>query len=163
MLRAATDGDRAAIARLIEAVQPDVRRFARRTCRTSSDMEDAVQEALWLVSRRVGTLRAIGSLSAWLFTVVRRECLRLARRVLPGENLDDHLDALVTQRPDTELRLDLAAALQSLPDHYRAVILLRDVEERTIDEIAGTLGLTREAVKARLHRARALVREYLVQ
>lgn len=59
------------------------------------------------------------------------------------------------------LRLDLAAALQSLPAHYCAIVLLRDVEERTIDEIGAELGLTREAVKVRLHRARVLLREYL--
>ena len=64
-------------------------------------------------------------------------------------------------RPPLELRVDLARAIQSLPDHYREVVLLRDVEEMTIDEIAGTLGKTREATKANLHRARLLLREYL--
>jgi RNA polymerase sigma-70 factor (ECF subfamily) len=60
------------------------------------------------------------------------------------------------------LRIDLARASQSLPEHYRQVVLLRDIEEMTVDEIARTLGLTRESAKARLHRARLLVREYLM-
>ena len=51
--------------------------------------------------------------------------------------------------------------LRSLPPHYRETIVLRDIEELTIDEIAAQLDTTRETVKARLHRARALVREYL--
>jgi RNA polymerase sigma factor (sigma-70 family) len=163
MMRAASDGDRKALAQLLAIAQPDIRRFAKRTCRSSSDVDDAVQEALWLLTRRVGTLRAVGSFSAWLFAIVRRECLRLARRLRPNESLDDHANDLIAQRSDADLRLDLSAALQSLPEHYRSVILLRDVEELTVGEIAGALGLTREATKARLHRARGLVREYLVR
>ena len=163
VVQAANLGDRNALAQLLAAAQPNIRRFAQRTCRTSSDVDDAVQEALWLLTRRIGTLRAVGALWAWLFVIVTRECLRLARRVLPSASLDDQADRLLAQRPDLDLRLDLAAALQSLPEHYRTVILLRDVEERTIDEIATALGLTREATKARLHRARGLVREYLLQ
>ena len=163
VVRAASLGDRDALAQLLTAAQPNIRRFAQRSCRTSSDVDDAVQEALWLLTRRIGTLRVVGAFWAWLFAIVTRECLRLARRVLPGESLDEHADRLLAQRPDPDLRLDVAAALQSLPEHYRSVILLRDVEERTIDEIAAALGLTREATKARLHRARGLVREYLLQ
>ncbi|MGH6709094.1 MAG: sigma factor-like helix-turn-helix DNA-binding protein [Bradyrhizobium sp.] len=54
-------------------------------------------------------------------------------------------------------------AIQSLPDHYREVILLRDIEEFSIDEIAGVLDLSRESVKARIHRARIMIREYLIR
>jgi RNA polymerase sigma factor (sigma-70 family) len=50
---------------------------------------------------------------------------------------------------------------ESLPEHYREVVLLRDVEQMTIDEICVALGLTRESAKARLHRARTQLREYL--
>ena len=50
-----------------------------------------------------------------------------------------------------------------MTDHYREVILLRDIEELSIDEIASMLGLTRESVKARIHRARLLIREYLIR
>ena len=65
-------------------------------------------------------------------------------------------------RPE-DLRIDLSRSIQSLPDHYREVILLRDIEELSIDEIAGALNLTRESVKARIHRARMLIREYLIR
>ncbi len=70
-------------------------------------------------------------------------------------------DLAFAHRPQEELRLDLSSAIQSLPQHYRDIVLLRDIEELTIDEIALTLALSREAVKARLHRARKLIREYL--
>jgi RNA polymerase sigma-70 factor (ECF subfamily) len=64
--------------------------------------------------------------------------------------------------PQDELRLDLSRAIQSLPENHREVVLLRDIEEMTVDEIAATLNLTRESVKGRLRRARALLREYLL-
>jgi RNA polymerase sigma factor (sigma-70 family) len=56
----------------------------------------------------------------------------------------------------------VVAALESLPAHYLEVILLRDFAELTIGEIAGKLGIQKPGVKSRLHRARELVREYLV-
>ncbi len=163
LVDAARSGDRGAIEALIAAAQPDVRRYARRTCQTASDVDDAVQDALCILYRRVGTLRSVQAFSGWLMVVARRECLRLARRAglghEPIETLED--DLRLSVRPVDDLRLDLAAAIQSLPPHYRDVILLRDVEELTIDEMAQARSLTREAVKARLHRARALLREYL--
>jgi RNA polymerase sigma-70 factor (ECF subfamily) len=70
-------------------------------------------------------------------------------------------DLRLSVRPVDDLRLYLAGAIQSLPPHYRDMVLLRDAEGLTIDEMARARGLTREAVKARLHRARALLREYL--
>ena len=95
--------------------------------------------------------------------MVRRECIRLARRArgiaVPVESIED--DARFATRPDHELRLDLTAAIEALPEHYRDMVVLRDMEELTIDEIGDRLGLTRETVKARLRRARASVREYL--
>ena len=157
-------GDHGAMDALLKAAQPDIRRYARATCR-AGDVDDAVQDALVILLRRVGTLRLAAALSGWMFAVVRRECLRLARKALgtpvPIDSLAD--DARLAARPAAELRLDLAAAIGSLPDHYREVIILRDVEELTVDEISERLSLSREAVKARLHRARLLVREYLAR
>jgi RNA polymerase sigma-70 factor (ECF subfamily) len=163
LVEAARSGDHAALLALLAAAQPDVRRYARQACRTASDVDDAVQDALLVLYRHVGTIRTVQAFSGWLMTVARRECLRLARRATgthqPVEDLGD--DLRLSARPAHDLRLDLAAAIQSLPPHYRDLILLRDVEELTIDEMAQARGLTREAVKARLHRARALLREYL--
>ena len=65
-------------------------------------------------------------------------------------------------RPDNALRIDLARALESLPAHYLEVVLLRDFEELTIGEIAERLNEKAPAVKSRLHRARMLVREYML-
>lgn len=163
LVDAAREGDRAALEALLAAAQPDVRRYARAACRTASDVDDAVQDALCILYRRVGTIRSAQAFMGWLMVVARRECLRLARRAHPGHEPMDALedDLRLSARPPDDLRLDLAAAIQLLPPHYRDLVLLRDVEELTIDEIARARDLTREAVKARLHRARALLREYL--
>lgn len=163
LFEAARLGDPDAIASLLATAQPDIRRYARATCRSSADAEDATQEAMWILFRHVGTIRSLLALSAWLFSVVRRECLRLARKAGLAAPDDGDAEALLLSRPEADLRLDVAAAFEALPLHYRDVALMRDVKEMTIDEIAVALGATRQTVKARLHRARALMREYLMR
>ena len=162
LIASAQGGDATALASLLAAVQPDIRRYARVSC-SAADIDDAVQDALCVLHRHVGSLRAVGAFWSWTFQVVKRECIRLAKRALgraaPIETIED--DARFASRPEHELRLDLANAIEALPGHYREVLVLRDIEELTIDEIATRLASTRETVKARLHRARALVREYL--
>ena len=164
LFEAARLGDPQAIASLLETAQPDIRRYARATCRSSADAEDAAQEALWILFRHVGTIRSLLAFSACLFSVVRRECLRLARRAGLAPAVDaSEAEAALLSRPEADLRLDVAAAFEALPAHYRDVALMRDVKEMTIDEIAAALGASRQTVKARLHRARALMREYLTR
>jgi RNA polymerase sigma-70 factor (ECF subfamily) len=164
LFEAARLGDPQAIARLLETAQPDIRRYARATCRSSADAEDAAQETLWILFRHVGTIRSLLAFSGWLFSVVRRECLRLARKAGLAPSIDEsEVEAALLSRPEADLRLDVAAAFEALPLHYRDVALMRDVKEMTIDEIAEALGATRQTVKARLHRARALMREYLTR
>ena len=79
------------------------------------------------------------------------------------EPLDEDLaEHQLASKSDNDLRIDLAAALESLPAHYLEVVLLRDFEELTIAEIAERLGEQPGAIKSRLHRARELVREYMI-
>jgi RNA polymerase sigma factor (sigma-70 family) len=162
LIEAARGGDEKALVSLIAAAQPDVRRYAARNCR-AADIDDAVQETLLLLYRRVGTLRAVTSFSAWLFAVARRACYRLLRRSIGMADAPvDDAEARLVHLPAEDIRIDLSRAIQSLPDHYREVILLRDIEELSIDEIGAVLALTRESVKARIHRARLMIREYLM-
>jgi RNA polymerase sigma factor (sigma-70 family) len=163
LVDAARGGDEKALLSLISAAQPDVRRYAARNCR-AADIDDAVQETLLLLYRRIGTLRAVTSFSAWLFAVARRACRRLLRMSIGlPDDLPDAVEARLAHLRPEDIRIDLSRAIQSLPEHYREVILLRDIEEMSIDEIAGVLDLTRESVKARLHRARIMIREYLIR
>ncbi len=162
-MNAAIAGEERAIHRLLDLVQPDIRRFANRQCRSPSFVDDAVQDVMWVLYRNIRALRTATALTAWLITAVRRACLRLARTLAFGADIfSDHADeSRLAAMPVADLRLDLAAAINSLPLHYREIVILRDVEEMTVTEIGCALGLTREAVKGRLHRARSLLREYL--
>ena len=116
------------------------------------------------------TLRVLGGLvilglgfyffpHSWLVAVVRRQCLRIGAMFTGRGGAD--ADLALAYESDEAARLDVSAAIESLPPHYREVVILRDFEEMTVDEIGAQLGLTREAVKGRLHRARGLLREYL--
>lgn len=161
LIEAARQGEEAALLLLLQDSQPNLRRIAETQCASHADAEDAVQETLLVVYLRIGALRTVTSYTAWLFSIVRRECQRLMRRMrgqTPLHEEDDRIFAYYT-RPD--LRIDLATAIQSLPDKYREAIVLRDFEEYSIAEIANDLRLTREAVKSRIHRGRVMIREYL--
>lgn len=162
LIQAAQTGDPAALARLLAVCQADARRYARRHCQ-ASDVDDAVQASLLTVMQKVHGLKVVAAFSSWLFVMIRRECRRLERLVFRYDSLDDELtERQLAARSDDVLRLDLAKALESLPAHYLEVVLLRDFEELTIAEIAARLGEPTGAVKSRLHRARGLVREYLL-
>jgi len=160
-LEAARLGDTTALHHLLAVYQPDIRRYAYRHC-LMSDIDDAVQETLLIIVRQVRTLRAVASFSGWVWRIVQRECRRLERRMfglwsLGEENMEDWLAVC----SDETLHLDLVSALESLPSHYREIILLRDFSEQTIQEIAAEIQLSVSATKSRLHRARELMREYL--
>jgi RNA polymerase sigma factor (sigma-70 family) len=162
LIVAAQTGDQAAISRLLTVCQADARRYARRHCH-ASDVDDAVQESLLIISHKLTGLKAAIAFSSWLFTVIKRECRKLERMMFKHEPLEDDVaEQQLACRTDDALRIDLAHALESLPAHYLEVVLLRDFEELTIAEIAERLGEHPGAIKSRLHRARELVREYLL-
>lgn len=158
----AQTGDSAAISRLLAVCQSDARRYAYRHCHVS-DVDDAVQEALLIISRKVRGLKTAAAFSSWLFTVIKRECRKLERMMFRHDPLPDEVaEEQLLCCTDHALRIDLAHALESLPAHYLDVVLLRDFEELTIAEIAAHLGEQQGAIKSRLHRARELVREYML-
>jgi RNA polymerase sigma factor (sigma-70 family) len=161
-LQAAHAGDAAALNELLSRSRQDLRRYAEYHC-SVNDVEDAVQESLILVSRKLGSLRSLECFASWVFRIVKRECNRLkrGRRMLTGEAITDEILPSVTPEA-AEWRQDVASALESLPPHYREIVLLRDLEGLSIAELGERLGLTPMATKARLHRARALAREYLL-
>ena len=152
-LEAARAGDRAALERVLGRSRQDLRRYAEHHCAVN-DVEDAVQESLFTASRRLTDLRQLECFASWLFRIVKRECNRLKRalRTLALEPITDDIagPAVVEQRA---LARDLAAALGALPAHYREIVLLRDLEGLTIEELADRLVLTPQATKSRLHRA----------
>lgn len=163
LFAAAQAGDPMAIDRVLRELQPDIRRYARRQCHRTSAIEDVVQEALIVLYRRLGNVRDPLAVAGWIFRVVTRLCmlpvlgLMRGAEALSGQHESEHF----AQASQDDLRIDLTRALESLPEMYREVILLRDMEQLTIGEAADRLGITREACKSRIHRGRMLLREYL--
>lgn len=166
LVEQAYQGDAQAIEALLREYQPELTRFAQKYCRTPQDVEDAVQETLWAASRKIGTVRVVTAVTAWLFTVVRNYCFRLMRSEHDEDGLDSHQSLSITEKNlehQVALKLDVTQALARLPYTYREVVLMCDVQELTGPETAQKLGVTVETVKARLHRGRALLREALQQ
>ena len=120
-------GEPAALDGLLRAVFPTAQRFAARSCSSREDAEDAVQDALTALVRRVGALRAAETVTSWLFVTIRNACLRR----VPGVILVP-LDAVPeTARPDIASavvdRLVVADALAALQAAQRDVIVLVDL------------------------------------
>lgn len=159
LVRAARDGDLASITALVGDSHPHVQRFAHALCATPEDAEDAAQEALIVLYRRIGTLRATKALASWLFRVVRNECLRRLRRPQPPSD-----DVVVSAETEVVRRLEaerVAAAVARLPMEQRRVLIMRDVQGYSGRATAAALGLSVAAMKSRLHRSRATVRQLL--
>lgn len=165
LFAAAQAGDWAALERLLSQLRPDIQRYARFQCYASSSIEDVVQEALIVVYRRVGGIRSPAALGAWLVRVVARLCalpaLMFMRSVEELKTIED--STRFAHVPVHQLRLDVARALAALPEKYRQIILLRDLEDLTIREIARQLTISGEAAKSLLRRARAAARKHLME
>ena len=163
LIEAACGGDANAVEKLLVVCQPDLRRFARRACSTSEDAEDAVQIALWQLYRKIGALRTAATFASWLFRIIERECYRLFHAHDKLQALDETLDGVLRQEPlPLALRKDLVTAIATLPEPYRKILIMRDVDELSAPEAAEQLGISPEAVKSRLHRARSMMREHLL-
>ncbi|MFE5732978.1 RNA polymerase sigma factor [Streptomyces sp. NPDC056528] len=186
LVAAARRGDAEALTGLVHGSYPHVHRFARTLCATPQDAEDAAQEALIILYRKIGMLRASGALASWMFRIVRNECLRRTRVLLshdpaapgpggPGRRDDpdrhepadgEHASGGTARsaEEDVLLRLEaerVAAAIAALPADQRQVLVMRDVRGLPGRAVAHSLGLSTAAMKSRLHRARSAVREAL--
>jgi len=165
LLDAAQRGDRAALETLLAQHRATVYRYGLRYCGSTENTEDAVQETLWAAARTIATFRRAAAITTWLFTIVRNKCHRLLFHKHDEADLAD----LLPHVPDPgrtpedeatarEIQQILAGALARLEPSHREVILLRDVEGLTAPEAAEQLGVTVQALKSRLHRAREQLR-----
>ena len=177
LIARACEGDRPALEALLERHQGPLWRFGLKLCRNEEDARDLLQDTMLAAARALPGFRGESSLSTWLFTIARSFCIKQRRRGLHDparlESLEgDAADEVMTKpAPDAdpeqatataELGAQLDKAIASLSVPYREVLLLRDVEGLTALEAASVLGLSVDAIKSRLHRARAAVRDQLV-
>lgn len=171
-------GDDTAYEELLRAHSARLLAVARRFMASEDDAREAVQEAFVSAFKAIDRFEGDARLSTWLHRIVVNACLMKlrTRRRKPEESIEDllpsfrgngHLDlrgwrdgadALMER---DEVKGIVRDAIQSLPDGYRTVLLLRDIEEFDTEQTAEALGLTRAAVKTRLHRARQALRQLL--
>lgn len=171
MLAAAQGGDRQALTELLRMHRHGVYRYGLQVCPTTEDAEDAVQETLWAATRAIATFRGPAtSIVNWMFTIIRRVCFRLidGRRRAPASfDGSEELVPACDLTPEEALAHQqqterLASALNALDPLHREVVLLRDVQELSAPHAAARLGISVSALKSRLHRARASLREHVL-
>ena len=176
LLAAARQGDTAALEMLLLRYHPHLYRFGLRMCGNVEDAGDVAQESLISMARSLRDFRGDSSISSWLYTIARRFCIKKRRRSkfapakeesldAPGANADHRLaDPAPTpeeQATNRELATVLTRAIDALEPSHREVLVLRDVEGLSAAEVAKILGVSVDAVKSRLHRARVAVRHEL--
>jgi RNA polymerase sigma-70 factor, ECF subfamily len=171
-------GDQLAYEQLVRAESHRLLAVARRLLRNDEDARDIVQQAFLSAFRALPTFNGACRLSTWLHRIVTNTALMKlrSRRRRPEDSIEDllprfqddghHVEQVSewTLAPDArmareEVRTRVRAAIDRLPESYRTVLLLRDIEELSTEDAARTLGVNTNVVKIRLHRARqALVR-----
>jgi RNA polymerase sigma-70 factor (ECF subfamily) len=173
LLSAVRAGDRRALERLLARHQGSIYRFGTKMCRNEEDAKDVLQETMLAAARTIPEFRGSSALSTWLYAIARSFCIKKRRtsKFAPEriESLEAHAqqvaeiaDARRTPEEDAagrQLQGALDRAIADLDPMYREVIALRDVEGLSAAEVAEVMGLSVEAVKSRLHRARSAVRE----
>lgn len=168
LLDAARRGDRSAIDAFLEKHQARIYRFGMKMCGNPEDARDVLQETLFAMARTLRDFREESSVSTWLYKIARSFCAKKRRKskFAPDEIRSlEETDGLVdpSRTPDEllaekELYLALERSIDSLDPMSREVLILRDFEGLTAREVAEVLGVSLDAIKSRLHRARLAVR-----
>ena len=170
LLQASRAGDSAALEELLQRHSAQIFRFGLRMCGDREDAREVLQDSMLAVARSVKAFRGESSLSTWLYSIARSFCIKRRRKskFLKEEHSldsDDTVSNLRDSRPapdeaaaSAEIGEALQEGLGEMDPAQREVLILRDVEGLTAQEVAGVIGISVDAVKSRLHRARASLR-----
>lgn len=183
LARALISGDAGAFDRFVEVFRSKIFQYSFLMCGHREDAEEVAQDTLMKVFENFDQLREPERIRPWVFRIAKNACLMKRRKSVfaPAQELsiDDFLPhshedagnrkleiADWSALPDDQvLRREVQAvvrrAIEELPEIYRSVILLRDIEELTTEEAAQVLDVSQEVVKTRLHRARLAIRQKL--
>jgi RNA polymerase sigma-70 factor (ECF subfamily) len=173
LLQAVRGGDRRALERLLARHQAQIYRFGAKMCRDEEDAKDVLQETMIAAARTIPEFRGTSAVSTWLYAIARSFCIKKRRTSKFAPERIDSLEAHAEQAAEIadsrrtpeedvagrQLQAALDSAIGSLDPMYREVLTLRDVEGLSAAEVAEVMGLSVEAVKSRLHRARTAIRE----
>lgn len=183
MARRMMEGDATAFDQFVAHFRAKIFHYSLLTCGQREDAEEVAQETLLKIFESFRTLRDARLVRPWVFRIAKNACLMKRRKsvfapveeisldeFLPARSKEDGRikleiadwsalpDQLVLQ---TELKDVLEQAIAELPETYRCVVLLRDVEELSTQETAQILEVSEDNVKTRLHRARLSLRQKL--
>lgn len=179
LIAQAVDGDQKAFTALVRRYEDTIYKFAFKVCRDREKAAESLQDTFVQVYRKLGSFDGKAKFSTWLYSIVTNNCLMKRRRT----KMQDALESLDMPAPvgegsngaglpswdatpvesliNTELRAVLDKAILRLPVDYRLVFVLRDIEGKSNEETASILGISIEATKSRLRRARAFLRNEL--
>jgi RNA polymerase sigma-70 factor (ECF subfamily) len=175
-------GEHLAFRELVRRHQDKVYRLALRLTRDESRAQDAMQDAFLQVFRKVGQFQEQSAFTTWLYRITVNAALMRMRSekrhneaslddASPryteageiAEPVDDWSYAVDDEAGNRELAKHAARAVDQLPEAYRSVFVLRELEDLSTEEVAGILDLTVPTVKTRLHRARLALRKMLAE
>ena len=175
IIKLAQEGNRKALAQIVKNYEQTIYNFAFKICRDRNKAEHIMQETFFSLVKSLHQFDGNSKLSTWLYRIVSNHCLMLARKMnsRPFVSLEDYeglFDDKYTADWSTipykstendELKSILDDAISKLSPEYRMIFLLRDVEGLSTEETAQATELSVPAVKSRLHRARAFLRNEL--
>jgi RNA polymerase sigma-70 factor (ECF subfamily) len=179
LVRLAQAGERDAFRVIMQRGNQRLFRMARSVVRDEAEAEDVVQEAYARAFAAIGGFRGDASVMTWLTRITLNEAHNRLRRRRPtvglealetaqneGAEVISFPTAMTGANPEedasrAEIRRLIERAVDDLPDAFRSVFILREIEECSVEETAASLELKPETVKTRLHRARRLLRQAL--
>lgn len=177
LIKAAKSGDQSALAKLVQEYSPKIYNLALRIMRNEEDAEDVLQETFLIMVKKLPSFRGDSSLYTWLYRIGTnialgklREKKHLDTQIavdgpefdnLRGLGIADWPEHLEEEFDNQAFQECLKHAMNDLPDHYRAVFVLRDLENLSTRESAKILGITEANVKVRLMRARLYLRDQI--
>jgi RNA polymerase sigma-70 factor, ECF subfamily len=182
LVRRLREGDESAFEAMLREQGPRMLQAARRFLVEEQDARDAVQNALLSAIKAIGRFEQHSKLSTWLHRIVVNEALMLLRdrRRRPEDSIDELLprfdqdgkwqDGRSSFEDFTQLRIEgretrefVRKCIAKLPESYRIVLLMRDIQDLDTSEVAATLDIAPGSVKVRRHRARQALRKILMQ
>lgn len=179
LVEAIRSGDDRGSEEVVRRYGPRMLQIARRYMKHEQDAQDALQDAFLSAFKNIASFQGDAKLSTWMHRIVVNAALMKLRK--KSRTSETEIDALLprfqdgqfertpsdwavtfdTAVRDREIRELVRGKIQELPDSYRTVLLLRDIDEMSTSETADLLGISESAVKTRLHRARQALRELL--
>jgi RNA polymerase sigma-70 factor (ECF subfamily) len=175
LIKQAQSGNKKALEQLVKNYENTVYNFSFKICRDKERAENTMQETFLSLLRNINQFKGDSKLSTWLYTVVSNHCLIMVRNAprheytsledeevfIDESKLTDWTISPAKLTENKELKEILDKSIANLAPDYRIIFLLRDVEGLSTEETAGITNLSIAAVKSRLHRARAFLRNEL--